>query len=253
MKRFAGYLLLGVLLPGMLPAAAKKPASAETSVEKLARIDAEIARRSLELNYLIWDSYLEYAERGRITPAVTNFPGMDFKAVCDTVPEITFLQQEYLAVDSVYKTVLRTDPDYETLHAEYAYVRTLPASDPRQQETKKGYDKMYRRLSETNPAYNPAWERRKEAIRLRNMAMTRFLLGYYKGQGREMPTETVLARYSKELAALRREWPEIERGENELNVLRKLRGELYEQCLREEFGVSKADAAKVQKSESWFD
>ena len=253
MKRRVGCLLSVLLLLGLLPAAAKKPASAENSVEKLVRIDAEIVRRSLELNYLIWDCYLRYAERGRITPAVTNFPGMDFRSVCDTVPEIAFLQQEYLEADSLYKTVLRTDPEYEALHAEYAYVRNLPTSDPRQQENKKGYDMMYRRLQETNPAYVPAWESRKEAIRLRNMAITQFLLGYYKDQGREMPVEPVLAHYSKELAALRREWPEIERRETELNVLRKLRGELYEQCLREEFGVSKADAAPGLRTEINFD
>lgn len=253
MKRLAGYLLLGVLLSGLLPAVAKKPASAETSVEKLVRIDAGIARRSLELNCLIWDCYLRYAERGRITPPVANFPGMDFRAVCDTVPEIAGLQRQYLAADSLYKKILRTDPEYETLHAEYAYVRNLPAGDPERRENQKGYDMMYRRLSEMNPAYMPAWEGRKEAIRLRNMELTRFLLAYYTGTGREMPTETVLASYSKEMKALRREWPEIERREEELKVLRRLRGELYEQCLREEFGVSKDDAATALHSGIVFD
>lgn len=252
MKRLIGIALTSLLLWGLTPASAKKPfpesSPAGTLAEKLARLDERIERLSRELNYLVWDCYLQYAERGRITPPVMNFPGMSFKTVCDTVPAIASLQRGYRVADSLYTLVLKTDPEYADIRSEYATVRNLPTSDPERRENRKRYDLMYRRLRDTNPDYVPAWERREEAMRVRNTEVTRFLLDYYKEQGREMPTSPMLERYSKEMKALRGECPEIVTRESELDVLRRLRREVYELQLREEFGVPKGDAGTARTS-----
>ena len=48
------------------------------------------------------------------------------------------------------------------------------------------------------------------------------------------------------MQALREEWPEIGRMDQEIFVLRKLRGELYERQQREVLEVSREEGAKSE-------
>lgn len=54
-----------------------------------------------------------------------------------------------------------------------------------------------------------------------------------------MPTGPLFKSYSDTMRALRDRCPDIGRQEQELGVLRRLRGEVYEQMQRERFGVPK--------------
>lgn len=76
---------------------------------------------------------------------------------------------------------------------------------------------------------------------MRNTALVRLLLDYYKACGRMMPTDPLFKSYSDTMRALRDRCPDIGRQEQELGVLRRLRGEVYEQLQRERFGVPKKE------------
>ena len=118
MKRITGILFAAVALLFAAPAGAQGPET-ERAEEKLARLDESIAQRSLELNYCIWACYLDYVEQMRLTPAVMKYPGLDYRAVCDTVPEIRALGKRLRAASDAYTKILQSDPKYKAVHGEY--------------------------------------------------------------------------------------------------------------------------------------
>lgn len=214
----------------------------ESPKARLARLDGEIADRARALNYLVWEQYLEQMERKRLTPDVLGYPGLDFRAVRDTVPAIARAEAAYRQADSLYTRVLETHPDYRDIHREYVALKGVSDREM-QNRNKQRYNLMYSDLRNDNPDYPPARDRRLEALRVRNMALVRFLLEYYRAQGREMPTEPLIPRsavFSGEkcsMELLRRECTAIGRQEEELRTLRKLRAELFELIGRQRYGV----------------
>lgn len=239
MKRITGILFAAVALLFAAPAGAQGPET-ERAEEKLARLDESIAQRSLELNYCIWACYLDYVEHMRLTPAVMKYPGLDYRAVCDTVPEIRALGKRLRAASDAYTKILQSDPKYKAVHGEYIALKGV--DDPKRRNVnKEQYNLMYERLRKKNKNYIPAYERYREAERVRNTALVRLLLDYYKACGRMMPTDPLFKSYSDTMRALRDRCPDIGRQEQELGVLRRLRGEVYEQLQRERFGVPKKE------------
>lgn len=217
----------------------------ESPKARLARLDGEIADRARALNSLVWDEYLEQMEQKRLTPDVLGYPGLDFRAVRDTVPAIARAEAAYRQADSLYTRVLETHPDYRDIHREYVALKGVSDREM-QNRNKQRYNLMYSDLRANNPDYPPARDRRLEALRVRNMALVRFLLEYYRAQGREMPTEPLILRsavFSGEkcsMELLRRECTAIGRQEEELRTLRKLRAELFELIGRQRYGVPHA-------------
>lgn len=57
----------------------------------LVRLDQRIECLALELNRITWECYFEYAEQGRITPDIMDYPGLNHRALRDTVPAIDSL------------------------------------------------------------------------------------------------------------------------------------------------------------------
>lgn len=184
-------------------------------------------------------------ERKRLTPDVLGYPGLDFRAVRDTVPAIARAEAAYRQADSLYTRVLETHPDYRDIHREYVALKGVSDREM-QNRNKQRYNLMYSDLRANNPDYPPARDRRLEVLRVRNMALVRFLLEYYRAQGREMPTEPLIPRsavFSGEkcsMELLRRECTAIGQQEEELRTLRKLRAELFELIGRQRYGVPHA-------------
>lgn len=262
---FCSCAALAAVLCAAVPAAAGNPAAGNSpafggapepvtcpageSLEmKLAHLDREIGARALALNYLVWEKYLGYAGRGRIVPGVVDYPGMDYRTVRDTVPEIARLDAEYRFADSLYTAVLATYPEYRDIHREYVALKGVNDKE-RQNRNRERYNLMYRYLRDNDPGYLPAYERRQEALRVRNMAVVRFLLDYYRSQGREMPTAPLITTGSYlgsgtngpkvSMRYLRQEYPEIGRQEEELGVLRKLRPELFEKVQQQRYDLQR--------------
>lgn len=227
------------LLFASLSARAEEPA-AEILRAKLARIDAEIAQRSLDLNYRTVECYIDYAERNRLTPPVMTYPGLRYNAVCDTVAAIRELDARYEAANKAYKDILKSDSKYAAIHREYIAINGLKDQQRKDANTEQ-YNLLYARLREKNKDYTPALDARNDAMWARNIALVRFLLDYYRAQGKSMPTEPLFKNWSNERRAMREACPEIGVSENELSILRRLRSEVYEQLRREELGIPKAD------------
>lgn len=240
MKRITGILFAAAALLLAAPAGAQGPET-EDAREKLARLDEQIARRSLELNHYLWECYLDYVEQVRLTPAVMKYPGLDYRAVRDTVPEIRALGERLRTASDAYTKILQGDPKYKAIHGEYIALKGVDDAE-RRNANKEQYNLMYERLRKKNKNYAPALERFRTAERERNTALVRFLLEYYKASGRAMPTEPLFKTYSETMRTLRDRYPDIGRQEQELGVLRRLRGEVYERIQREEFGVPKKAA-----------
>lgn len=239
MKRIAGILFAAAVLLFAAPAGAQGPET-ECAEEKLARLDEAIAQRSLELNHCIWACYLDYVGQMRLTPAVMKYPGLDYRAVCDTVPEIRALGKRLRAASDAYTKILQSDPKYKAVHGEYIALKGVDDTK-RRNANKEQYNLMYERLRKKNKHYTPALERYREAERARNTALVRLLVDYYKACGRMMPTDPFFKSYSDTMRALRSRCPDIGLQEQELGVLRRLRGEVYEQMQREQFGVPKKE------------
>lgn len=244
MKRFVCMLFTGMLLSGVLPLAAQE--SAGDLQEKLARLDAEIARRTLDLNYLTMECYIEYAGDNGVTVPVMTYPGLRYALVCDTVPSVRELHERFAAADKAYVDVLRTDPKYEAIHKEYVAINGL-SDQKRKDANKEQYNLLYSRLRKNNKEYAPALEARREAMRIRNLGVLRFLLDHYRAQGIAMPTEPLFASYSKETRAMKAAYSEIGKIEYELTTLRRLRSELYEQMKREELGRPPKERVETPK------
>ena len=237
MKRITGILFAAAVLLSAAHAGAQGP-EPECAGEKLVRFDEQIAQQSLELNYLIWECYLDYVREMRIAPAIMNYPGLDYRAVCDTVPEIRALGKRLRAASEAYAKILQGDPKYKAIHEEYIALKGV--DDPqRRNANKEQYNLMYERLRKKNKNYEPLLRQYREAERERNTALVRLLLDYYKAERRMMPTGPLFKSYSDTMRALRDRCPDIGRQEQELGVLRRLRGEVYEQMQRERFGVPK--------------
>ncbi|WP_295935866.1 hypothetical protein [uncultured Alistipes sp.] len=245
------FIAVVLSTPGAVAQQAPKEQSAEA---RLGHIDSEIAVRKLKLNSLVWECYLECVERNGATPDILNYPGMDFKAVRDTVSEIKRLHSAFLQADSLYTNELRTYPEYEDIHQEYIALKGVDDKS-RQNLNKERYNQMYSYLRKNNPDYQPARNRRLEAIRARNVAVVRFLLDYYRSRQREMPVDQNLI-YRGSYAAkstsaklsmqyLRDEHPEIGRMEEELNLLAKLRREVFEQVQRERLNIPKKKGDEI--------
>lgn len=230
--------MLALAGPGAVEAAAKKPRAelpARDVGERLERVEHEIEQRRTKLTYFVWARYLEQAERARQTINIDALPGLSLPALCDTVPAIAALQRDFRRADSLYTEVLRADTAYERLCAEYVRVRDLKQDDPRRRPNYEGYQAMYARLRSGNPDYQPAYEALQEAKRLRNLAIARWFGAFYETAGRPIPYPNtgILARFSVTMKALCEEWPEIGRQEQEIIVLERLRGELFERQQRE--------------------
>ncbi len=203
---------------------------------RIAQLDGEIHRLDLQINRLTWETYLDYAEQARITPKVFSLPGLNYARLRDTVPVIDTLGKRLRAVSDAYTAVLRTDPQYEAIHQEYVAIRGVNDRE-REAANKMQYNQMYARLRANNPDYEPALERRKEAERQRNMAILRYMVDYYGAKGWILPSEPLISRYSSESKELNGRCSEIGRLQDELRMLRKLRGELNERLLRAEFDL----------------
>ena len=210
--------------------------SADSPAEKLARIDARIRELSLELNRLVWETYLDYAAEVRVAPAVLNYPGLDYRALCDTVPEIAALDRQYREASDAYTEILKSDPKYDAVHREYVALKDVD-DKARQNANREQYNLMYDRLRRKDRRYTPALEARQAAVRARNMAVTRFLLAHYQAQGRVMPTEPLFKNYSDTMRAVRSRVARIGEYESELSILLRLRREVFEQVLRERYDV----------------
>lgn len=231
-----GALMLALAGPGAADAAAKKPRAelpARDVGERMERVERAIEQRRMKLTHFVWARYMEQAERARQTIDIDAFPGMNLPALCDTVPAIAALQRDFRAADSLYTEVLRADTAYERLRAEYVRVRDLKQTDVRRRPNYEGYQAMYARLRSGNPDYPPACEALQEAKRLRNLAIARWFGAFYETAGRPIPYTGLLTRFGAPMKALREEWPEIGRLEQEIAVLEKLRSELFERQQRE--------------------
>lgn len=212
---------------------AEKPASAELKA-RILKLDEVIRRLDLRLNRLTWKAYLDYAEQARITPGVFSLPGLNYARLRDTVPAIDTLGKRLRAASDAYTAILRTDPQYEAIHQEYVAIRGVKDSE-REAANKMQYNQLYARLRANNPDYEPALERKHEAERQRNMAILRYMVGCYGERGWILPTDPLLSRYSSAMKELNGRCPEIGRLQDELSQLRRLRRELNERLLREQF------------------
>lgn len=232
MKRIVMLFVLGMLAGGARPASAQEELSG-----KLARIDAQIAQKTRELNYLTVACYIDYARQSRIIPTVMSYPGLDYRAVCDTVPEIKALGERFNAADEAYVKILKSDRQYEAIHAEYQALKGV-SDQKRKDDNLALYNQLYGRLRKNNPAYVPALEARTTAMRERNIALVELLLDAYKGRDAVMPTQTLFKNYSDTRRALVASCPELSVLESELSMLRRLRNEVYEQLKRQELDLS---------------
>lgn len=231
MKRIVMLFVLGMLAGGARPASAQEELSG-----KLARIDAQIAQKTRELNYLTVACYIDYARQSRIIPTVMSYPGLDYRAVCDTVPEIKALGERFNAADEAYVKILKSDRQYEAIHAEYQALKGV-SDQKRKDDNLALYNQLYGRLRKNNPAYVPALEARTTAMRERNIALVELLLDAYKGRDAVMPTQTLFKNYSDTRRALVASCPELSVLESELSMLRRLRNEVYEQLKRQELDL----------------
>lgn len=213
----------------------KKRPTVEDMERRLAMLDAEQEQLSMAINRKEWECYAILAEREGRVARLTNCPGVNLKAIRDSVPEIGALYERYDACYKAWQKILRTAPEYAELHEEYRYVKNLPKDAPRAVENKAGYDRMYDSLRIHNPAYRPAVEARDKALFDRDMAVLRHVLEWYRQQGRMMPTQSVIP--MAQMNAIRHEWPEIRRMEDELRALRSVRSDLFRQIRNMRYGV----------------
>lgn len=213
----------------------------ESSSEKLARIEARIGELALDLNRLVWETYLDYAEQARIVPGIMTYPGLDYRAVCDTVPVIAAFDGRYREASDAYTKILKSDPKYDAVHRQYVALKNVDDKE-RKNANREQYNLMYDRLRRKNSGYAPALKAQQDALRARNIAVARFLLDYYRAEGRVMPTEPLFRSYSETMRTLRTRDTRIEAYENELSTLQRLRREVLEQVLREQYGVPKKPA-----------
>lgn len=201
---------------------------------RIVKLDEVIRRLDLQLNQLTWKVYLDYAEQARITPKVFSLPGLNYARLRDTVPAIDRLGERLRAASEAYTAILRTDPQYDTIHQEYVALRGV--KDPeRESANKMHYNQMYARLRAGNPDYEPALERKREAERQRNMAILRYMVDYYGTKGWILSTDPLLSRFTSAWKELEGRCPEIGLLQDELSQLRRLRRELNERLLREQF------------------
>lgn len=246
MKRIVGILLLAAaILMSAAPASAKSPRQSDE--QRLVRLDREIAGLSLRLNHGTWECYIDYACRMRQAIPVDKFKGADWQALLDTVPELKALQQQYREASARVTELLKTDPEYESIHREYISLKGVKDKAKNDANIQR-YNLLYSRMRASNPDYPAANDAKRKAYRERNAALTRYLLDYYREQGREMPMTGVIGNYSSEMLLVRDECPELKAMNEKLVILRKLRKELQEQMLRSEFGVRKREDAKPDKS-----
>ena len=234
MKRFLLLLLAGALCCGALQAKPKKPDVGELEC-KLESLDAEIAQTSLELNQMYWDSYLVLARREHRVASLKDYPSVDISSIRDTVPEIKVLQDRWNECYEAWQSEVKTAPEYEELHREYQTVRLLPSDHPRVAESKARYNMMYDSLRHCNPDYTPAEKARYAAQFERDWATCRYVVMWYRGQGREMPFGEIID-YKKK-SAIRQEWPEVERLESQLSALQSVRRQLLRQIQQLRYGV----------------
>ena len=236
MKRWVLSIAAIALCWGAAEAAKpKKRPTVEDMEHRLAMLDAERERLSMELNRREWECYAILAEREGRVARLTDYPGVNLVAIRDSVPEIGALYERHDASYKAWQEILRTAPEYEKLHEEYHYVKNLPKNNPRAVENKAGYDHMYDSLRTHNPAYRPAVEARDKALFDRDMAVLRHVMEWYRQQGREMPVLSVVS--TAQMNAIRDEWPEIRRMESELRALESVRYTLFRQIRNARYGV----------------
>lgn len=231
--------ILAALLVAATGAAAQPAGELSASQERdrrIAQLDEAIRQVELTRNRLMWNTYLDYAEQGRITPDVMDYPGLDYARLRDTVPAIDTLGNRYTAAADAYTEVLRSDPEYEAIHQEYVALKGVSDRD-RQAENKMRYNLLYDRLRRDNPDYVPAWERMNEAKRQRNMGILRYLVESHAAAGRVLPTDPLFRKISMVYTMLQSRCPEIARLDVELDALCRMRRELWETELRERYGV----------------
>ena len=216
---------------------------------RIVKLDEVIRRLDLRLNQLTWKTYLDYAEQARITPKVFSLPGLNYRRLRDTVPAIDTLGKRLRAASDAYTAILRTDPQYDTIHQEYVALRGVKDSE-RESANRTHYNQLYARLRANNPDYEPALERKIEAERQRNMAILRYMIDYYGTKGWILSTDPLFSRFTSAWKELEGRCPEIARLQGELSLLRRLRGELNERLLRAEFGVSGREPDAGSRTES---
>ena len=229
--------------------ASEEPSAREATDRRIARLDEAIRQVELTRNRLMWNTYLDYAEQGRITPDVMDYPGLDYERLRDTVPAIDTLGCRYTAAAEAYTQVLRTDPEYEAIHQEYVSLKGVSDRD-RQAENRMRYNLLYDRLRRNNPDYVPAWERMNEAKRQRNMAVLRYLVESHAAAGRVLPTDPLFRKISMVYTMLRNRCPEIARLDVELDAPRRLLDGIADERFLLVFGHGGGLARRAEHDES---
>ena len=92
MRPFLKNSILAALLVAATCAAAQpaggapasdEPSAREATDRRIARLDEAIRQVELTRNRLMWNTYLDYVEQGRITPDVMDYPGLDYERLRD--------------------------------------------------------------------------------------------------------------------------------------------------------------------------
>lgn len=232
MKRIV-LLLLAALALGAVAAPVRAASPKRKTVERLVRITRDRDALRLERNRLLWRCYLDDARRTGRVGDVSDWKAVDIRRLRDTVPELRALYDAHREAYARWQETLRTDSMYREIHDEYQLLRkgndraALRANSLR-------YDRMYARLERSNPDYVPARNRKNETLREYNFAVLEYLTALYAAQGRELPADGFV-----DYATMNRlkACPQLREMESRLTLLEKLRGELEEQLLREQYGV----------------
>jgi len=176
----------------------EQPAKPTTVAEYQAvidRLDSDIKESTLKINSLTWERYMSICTESNKSAEIFSYKGFDAKKLYDTVPDIAGAYAAYRKASDNYWTVVRTDPEYPSIHAEYGQIKKEPQGDERKKmETanQQRYQDMYKRLRADNPEYAPAYDAYQKAQVERNNAIIRFLLDYLHGKGEPLPTDGII-------------------------------------------------------------
>lgn len=233
MKRIA-LLLLAALLLGAVAAPARTPK--KKTVEKLVRITRDIDALKLERNRLLWHCYLADARRTGRVYDVSEWKAVDVRRLCDTVPELRALSDARREAYARWQETLRTDSMYQEIHDEYQVLKRGSDRAALNANARR-YDRMYARLARSNPDYVSVRREKNKALREYNFAVLEHLTAFYAAAGRELPTDEVMGFAT--VRRLRAECPQLGELETRQTLLEKLRRELEEQILREQYGIER--------------
>ena len=240
-------LLLAAPAAAKRPAApVQQPAAAEESLDsKIARIQSRIEELTREQNYLTWDCYLRYIEEQGITPDAMKLQTEGNLSRLDSIPAIAALREAMRTAGDAYTEVLRTDPEYEAVHREYVAIKRLGDKE-RENLNKEQYNRMYDRLRNDNPDYEPALQRMRETKRQYYTAVLRVLVDYHKAHGYSLPTTRLVGKFSTTMTVLRGCCPKIDMLDEELKATNALLRRLLARRVSEEFDGPVPEGAEAE-------